>query len=1202
MIKKSIYLILFCCFMARFAAAQQLNAGDLMCVGFNADGNDDMAFVALATIPANTTIYFRDDEWDGTVFNTGESAWSWNSGTTPIAAGTIIRFTNFGLPSGSANIGTLTAAISTNFGVAAGGDAVFVYQGSDVNTPTRFISVVSNGVPATDFVSLAGTGLTEGTTAQVFSPAALDIAAYKGARSGLDRSGYIAAINNMANWDTQDGSGDQSIDGITPDVPFSLTPFVFGAGDVTPPSVLSATLETASQIKLVFSENITRTSANATANYSFSPTLVLNSIVFDSVAKTAILNIGSMAIGTRYTLTVNGLVDLASNKQTTPSVFNSLYLNNYVGQDLVITEIMYNPGTNGDTLEFIEIYNKSNAAIPIGGLKFTEGLLGTIPELSLGSQKAVCLALDSAAFRRFYGVSAIGQWNAGEALSNGGEKLTITNTFGGIVDSLTFDDVAPWPIEPDGTGPSLEIITVAVDNALPSNWRKSPTSTGKMFAAQTIFASPNALSLILTAPELNFETPSVSGAENSSIPVRVTLKNPNGTPTTVSVRVANVKSTATATADFAFQNQTFTFTGDTAAAARVTTLTFTPTNDSEKEADEYLVLELAGPTNATIGTTNQNILFIQDDESKAPLATNELKIKQLASYNNGAVATNTAEIVAYESVSKRLFIANTVGDKIDIVDFTNPSVPRSIRSINIKGVNSVAAKNGFVVACAEDTVAITNPGRVVFMDSTGFIFKELKVGVLPDMVAISPDGKWVMTADEAQPNDAYTIDPEGSVHLIDISAGVLYATQNDVTRIGFSALNAQKAQLQTAGIRIFGKMKDSTNTVTVAQDLEPEYIAFTPDSRRAMVTLQENNAVIIIDVLNKKIDTIGGAPAIVPLGYKNHTLAGNGLDASDQGTAVNLTNWNVRGMYMPDAIASYQVGGQNYFVTANEGDARAYTGFNEESSLALVRLDPTKFPDSTVLRNNLALGRMVITNASGDTDGDGDMDEIHVFGGRSISILNNVGQQVWDSGDWLERLTKDSTYFNASNGAGITKKARSRAKGPEPEGVTVATLGGRQYAFIALERTGGLMVFNVTNPTNPQFVTYINNRKGTTTDDRGAEGIIFIPSAQSPNGRNLVLLANETSSTISVFEIDASATLTKEQNTEGSDFTIYPNPSASSTVYLSRELRGKVVNMAGQVVLSFPNLTTNLDVSALQNGVYLIVSEGNQTKRLVIQK
>jgi Lamin Tail Domain/Secretion system C-terminal sorting domain len=1197
---KKIYFLFFCCLITRFAAAQQLNAGDLMCVGFNADGNDDLSFVALTAIPTNTTLYFRDDEWSGTAFNTGESAWSWNSGATPLAAGTIIALTNFGLPSANANVGTLTAAIPTNFGIAAGGDAVFVYQGTDVNTPTRFISVVSNGV-ATDFTTLTGTGLVEGSTAQVLTPTGTDIAAYKGVRSGLDRSGYIAAINNILNWDTQDASGDQSADGTAPDVPFSTTPFVFGGGDVTTPSVLSATLETASQIKLVFSENITRTSATTVANFTFSPTIAINSITFDSVAKTAILNIGTMTIGKRYTLSVNGLVDLANNTQTTPSVFNGLFLNNYAGADVVISEIMYNPGANGDTLEFIEIYNKSNAAIPIGGLKFTEGLLGTMPDFSLGSQKAVCFAYDTAAFRRFYGVEAIGQWATGQALGNGGEKLTIANTFGGIVDSLTYDDIAPWPLEPDGMGPSLEIITVAVDNALPSNWRKSTTSTGKTFAAQTIFASPNALSIIPISPEIAFETPSVSTVENGSVTLKLTLKTPNGTASKIDVRLASVKSTAVANEDFTFQTTTLSFAGDTAAASRVATLTFTPTNDNLKEADEYLALELTNPINATIGTVSRTILFIQDDESKAPTATNELKIKQLTSYANGAPANNTAEIVAYEAVSKRLFIANSVGDKIDIVDFTNPSTPRAVRSIAVKGVNSVSAQNGYVVACVEDSIA-TNPGKLIFMDSTGQIITQLKVGVLPDMVAISPDGNWIMTADEAQPNDAYTIDPEGSVHLVDMRSGVYYVTQADVTRIGFTTFNARKSEIQATGVRVFGKMKDSTTTVSVAQDLEPEYIAFAPDSRRAMVVLQENNAVVMIDVLNKRLENLNGIPAIVPLGYKNHTLVGNGLDATDQGTAVNLANWNVRGMYMPDAIAAYQTEGKTYFITANEGDARAYTGLNEESTVAAIRLDPTKFPDSTLLRNNAALGRMVITNASGDTDGDGDMDEIHVFGGRSFSILNDTGKIVWDSGDWLERLTKDSTYFNASNGAGITKKARSRAKGPEPEGVAVATLAGRQYAFIALERTGGVMAFNVTNPTSPQFVAYANNRKGTTTDDRGSEGILFIPSAQSPNGKNLLLLANETSATISVFEIDASPVSTKEQNTEGADYTLYPNPSAGTEVYLSRAVVGQVVNISGQTVLNFTNPTTTLDVSSLQNGLYFIVSSGNATKRLVIQK
>ena len=1198
----------FCSFLFTFssfsAQSQTIGTGDLACVGFNADGNDDLSFVALAAIPAGSVVYFRDDEWDGAAFNTGESAWSWNSGAAVISAGAIIAFSNFGTPTATANLGTLTAAIPTNFGIAAGGDAVFVYQGADVNTPTRFITVVTNGAASTSFTSLAGTGLTEGTTALVLTPVGLDIAAYRGAKTGLDKSGYIAAINNMSNWDNQDGTGDQHNDGITPDVPFSLTPFTFGtAGDVTPPSVLSAVLESATTFKLTYSESVTRLSAQKIVNHTFTPTATISSIVYDSTAKTAILTVGALTVGRKYRLSVNNLVDLSANTQTTPSVFDGLYVNNYAGSDLVISEIMYNPATNGDTLEFLELYNNSNTAIPIGGLRFTEGLLGSFPEHTLAGKTAVSMALDTAAFRRFYGVAAIGQWATGQALGNGGEKLTITNTLGGIVDSLTYDDAAPWVLEPDGTGPSLEIINPSTDNALASNWRASKTATGKSLGTTAIFASPNVLPVAAVLPEVNFELRAATFSEPNIITVNVTLKNPNGQPTSIEVLLSpNTK--ATSGVDFNFSTQVMRFSGDTAAAARTLSFSFFPVNDGEKEADEYIVLDLKTPTNATIGTNNQLIAFITDDDSKAPTRTNELKINQLTSYKNGAPANNSAEIVAYDVASKRLFIANSIGGKIDIVDFSNPSVPRAIRSISLQGiggVNSIVAQGGVIAAAIEDSIP-TNPGKVIFLDTAGTIINRVNVGVLPDMIAITPDGKYVLTADEAQPNDAYTIDPEGSVSIIDISAGVFYVSQTDVTVVNFKSLNPLKSQLQTAGIRIFGKMKDSTTTVTVAQDLEPEYIAISPDSKRAVVTLQENNAVIAIDIVNKRIESVGGVPVIVPLGYKNHTLPQNAFDASDQATAVNLTNWNVRGVYMPDGIATLETNGQTYYVTANEGDARAYAGLNEESSVANIRLDPAKFPDSTTLRGASALGRMVITNASGDTDGDGDFDEIHTFGGRSITIWNSTGQLVWDSGDWMERITKDSTYFNASNGAGVARKNRSRAKGPEPEGVAIGTLGGQKYAFIALERTGGVMVFNVTNPTAPTFTTYTNpNRKGVADDDRGPEGIIFIPSAQSPNGKNLLLVANEISSSVAVFEIDATATPVNAPITEGVDFAVYPNPVATSDVFFSREVTGTLVNIVGQTVRTFQN-QTQLNVSNLENGTYFIVSKDRWTKKIVVQK
>ena len=232
---------------------------------------------------------------------------------------------------------------------------------------------------------------------------------------------------------------------------------------------------------------------------------------------------------------------------------------------------------------------------------------------------------------------------------------------------------------------------------------------------------------------------------------------------------------------------------------------------------------------------------------------------------------------------------------------------------------------------------------------------------------------------------------------------------------------------------------------------------------------------------------------------------------------------------MPDAIASYSAGGQTYLVTANEGDAREYNGLTEVLRLGAAGyvLDPVVFPNAAALKVPLNLGRLNVTNASGDTDGDGDFDEIHTFGSRSFSIWNaSTGALVWDSGDDLELITsKHPVYgplFNASN-ANNTLKNRSDDKGPEPEGVTVAQIFGRTFAFVALERIGGCMVYDITDPTSPIYVDYKNTRTiGAYGGDNGSEGIIYISRQNSPTGLPLIILANEVSSTLSFFTVNTS--------------------------------------------------------------------------------
>lgn len=269
----------------------------------------------------------------------------------------------------------------------------------------------------------------------------------------------------------------------------------------------------------------------------------------------------------------------------------------------------------------------------------------------------------------------------------------------------------------------------------------------------------------------------------------------------------------------------------------------------------------------------------------------------------------------------------------------------------------------------------------------------------------------------------------------------------------------------------------------------------------------------------------------------------NGLDASDRDVPgssnsgiLNIRNWPVLGMYQPDAIASFQIAGQTYLVTANEGDARDYVGFNEEVRAGGLSLDPASFaaqgfPDVSSgpggLRNNDNLGRLNVTSTLGNLDGDADYERLYAFGARSFSIWTAAGEQVFDSGDDFEQITAAAypQFFNASNNDN-SFDSRSDNKGPEPEAVMVAKIGSRTFAFIGLERIGGIMVYDVTDPFAPSFVQYINNRdfsQPTDSDaakDLGIEDLKFISADDSPIGTPLVLTANEISGTVSVFALN----------------------------------------------------------------------------------
>ncbi|MDX2286666.1 MAG: choice-of-anchor I family protein [Bacteroidia bacterium] len=1083
--------------------------GDLAFTGFNADGTDGFAFVTFVDIPANTPIWFTDEEWNGTAFGTGEGDVVWsNPAITP--AGTVVYLSAVSTAAPAATLGTAALGTTPAAGPNLSGtdEGLYAYLGAQ-RAPTVFLSAIANAAWGGAPGQLTNTGLTAGATAFEL-PSAIDIGAYNAPRNNQPVfSQYLAQVYSTSNWITQDGGGNQDQDGTQPDIPFDTAPFTLSSGDVAPPVATAATMTSLGTFTVAFSETVDPSTATNLSNYAFAPALTITGAVLNTAGTTVTLTAGPGTIGVFYTLTVSGVQDTAGNTMTNPASF-TLVFNNSTPQ-LVFTEIMYDEPSDSDSLDFVEIFNAGLTPAVLGGLRVTNGISYTFPQTTLAPGATYLIAANDNAAVAFYGAS-FDQY-AG-AVSNGGETFDIVNTDGTIVETVTYDDVAPWPLgppNPNGDGPSIEVIDPYSDNNNPANWKISGNLIGTSNAGEPIFATPGTVTLA-TSPLVSFTTARQVVSETAgTVTVGVGLTVPNFLSAEVEVALAGFATAGSG--DFAFTADTLVFAP---GAADTLFITIPVTNDSDAEQDEYFALKLTPLTNADPGGVLFQTIYITDDDRLAPAPSQEIALSLLGSYSNGAASGNSAEIVAFDAASDRLFIANSIGNKLDIVDFTNPAAPAAVTSVDLDPygeINSAAAYNGLIaVALGNDTSYLN--GTIAFFDTNGVFLKQVTAGALPDMITFTPDGQKVLTANEGEPSANYLNDPEGSVTIVDLSGGIAGLTQANVSTATFTAFNGQEAALRAAGIRIFGP------NATAAQDFEPEYIALSPDGATAWVTLQENNAVAVLNVNTATITSV------LPLGYKDHSLPGNGLDGSNSGSDILISNYPVKGMYLPDAIASFQIGGQTYLITANEGDARDYDGYSEESQIngSDYPLDSAAFPSRDLLR--AAIGPLKTTLSQGDTDNDGDFDEIYVFGGRSFTIWNGAtGALVYDSGDHMELITEQdpvfSAIFNASN-TNNTRKNRSDDKGPEPEGVVTGVVNGNTYAFVALERIGGVMVFNVNNPAAPVFVQYVNNRSTTAVaGDRGAEGIIFVPAAQSPNGKNLVIVANEISSTLSVFEIDA---------------------------------------------------------------------------------
>ncbi len=508
------------------------------------------------------------------------------------------------------------------------------------------------------------------------------------------------------------------------------------------------------------------------------------------------------------------------------------------------------------------------------------------------------------------------------------------------------------------------------------------------------------------------------------------------------------------------------------------------------------------------------------------------------------VGIGVAEIVALHEASRSVFITVDTDampssfQRISLrnmagATLANPSTASNLESGATTSVAAHVNDNGFTaggvqtLAIHGDLLAIavqatpkTDPGVVAFyrLDAQGnaTYLSKVTVGSLPDGMAFSPDGSKLVIANEGEidGDEDFVLaqdksnDPLGTVSIIAISNGTPATT---AATLDFTAFDdgAARASERPADVRV------GIAGNNFSRDAEPEYVSIGSDNK-AYVTLQENNAVAVVDLSANRIDRL------LAMGYKDHGLASNALAPSDRAPAdapFALKSYaNLYGIYMPDGIASYSVNGTPYFITANEGDDRDdFLATAETARIGDLALDPTAFPDATALQANTELGRLTVISTMG-RNSNNQYDKLYTLGGRSFSIYNaNTGQQVYDSGADLEQRAYATLPVGLLAHAQV--KNRLDNKGPEPESVVVGTIGNKPYAFVALERTSAILMYDVSNPAAPVFVQWLQNTSTLDDGDVSPEGLAFVPAAKSPSGKPLLLAGYEVSGTLAVWEV-----------------------------------------------------------------------------------
>ena len=499
-----------------------------------------------------------------------------------------------------------------------------------------------------------------------------------------------------------------------------------------------------------------------------------------------------------------------------------------------------------------------------------------------------------------------------------------------------------------------------------------------------------------------------------------------------------------------------------------------------------------------------------------------INLEKIGGYDSGFSNKDggVAEIISYDKMKNQAWVVNGATGKLDILSLDQVtggiSEKMSAKSLDIPAIIAKAApdfqygdmtsvavhgEKGIVAVALQD-VDYNKHGYAAILTTDGELLTMIEAGCQPDNIVFTPDGRKILVANEGEPREGIgegIVDPAGSVTVITLDAADVQ--KSTAVTVDFEVFDSQRETLIADGIIM---VKDNLPSV----DFEPEYITAT--DQKAYIALQENNAIAVLDLDTKEYS------GVYSLGYKDLSGEKDALDLVEDGVYEAKT-YDAVSAYMPDGIAVYETDGKTYILTANEGDAREWGDYCNEIKATVTATDGTEAENVRVINaevtDGLPEGKTVL------------------YGARSFSIyrVDNDGlTQVFDSGNDFEVKTAGyfPAYFNISNDDNAFD-SRSPKKGPEPESVVIGKVEGRTYAFVALERIGGIMVYDITHPEKADFCNYINTRDFSEdpeaveklTGDIAPEGLAFIPAEDSHSATPVLLAAYEVSGTVGAYAV-----------------------------------------------------------------------------------